>query len=156
MSHSRGRRDDAAGGRGRSTGRPPEEIKAVPVRHPGRWLAAVVVLVLVAMLVHTLVTNPRFEWDVVWSYFLSTPGAGRPGDHHPAHRRRHGDRDRARRGPGRHAAVANPLLSGSSWVYIWFFRGTPVLVQLLFWYNLAFLYPQISLGVPFGPVVPDR
>ncbi|MGE5136800.1 MAG: amino acid ABC transporter permease, partial [Gemmatimonadota bacterium] len=46
---------------------------------------------------------------------------------------------------------ANPLLSGSSWVYIWFFRGTPVLVQLLFWYNLAALYPKISLGVPFGP-----
>ena len=50
---------------------PPEEIQAVPVRHPGRWLAAVVVLVLLAMLVHTLVTNPRFEWNVVWSYFLS-------------------------------------------------------------------------------------
>ena len=40
---------------------PAEEIKAVPVRHPGRWIAAVVVLVLFAMLVHTMVTNPRFE-----------------------------------------------------------------------------------------------
>jgi polar amino acid transport system permease protein len=46
---------------------------------------------------------------------------------------------------------ANPLLSGASWVYIWFFRGTPVLVQLLFWYNMAALYPRFSLGVPFGP-----
>ncbi len=46
---------------------------------------------------------------------------------------------------------ANPLLSGSSWVYIWFFRGTPVLVQLLVWFNLAFLYPKISIGIPFGP-----
>jgi polar amino acid transport system permease protein len=46
---------------------------------------------------------------------------------------------------------ANPLLSGASWAYIWFFRGTPVLVQLLFWYNLAALYPQVSLGIPFGP-----
>jgi polar amino acid transport system permease protein len=45
----------------------------------------------------------------------------------------------------------NPLLAGASWTYIWFFRGTPVLVQLLFWFNLAFLYPRISLGVPFGP-----
>ena len=50
----------------------------------------------------------------------------------------------------------NPLLSGASWVYIWFFRGTPVLVQLLFWFNLAALYPRISLGVPFGPVVLHR
>jgi len=130
---------------------PPEEIKAIPVRHPGRWLAAVVVLVLFAMLVHTLVTNPRFEWNVVWSYFLSR---------------------RVLDGLaitilltvvcmvigivlGVILAVmrlsANPLLSGSSWVYIWFFRGTPVLVQLLVWFNLAFLYPKISLGVPFGP-----
>jgi polar amino acid transport system permease protein len=45
----------------------------------------------------------------------------------------------------------NPLLSGSSWLYIWFFRGTPVLVQLLVWFNLAFLYPKISFGIPFGP-----
>jgi polar amino acid transport system permease protein len=132
-------------------GGPPEEIKAVPVRHPGRWLAAVVVVVLFAMLVHTLLTNPRFEWNVVWSYFGST---------------------RVLQGLaitilltvvcmvigivlGVILAVmrlsANPLLSGSSWVYIWFFRGTPVLVQLLVWYNLAFLYPQISIGIPFGP-----
>ena len=52
------------------TGRP-EEIKAVPVRHPGRWVAAAVVLVLIAMFVHSLVTNPRFEWGVIGSYFLS-------------------------------------------------------------------------------------
>ena len=130
---------------------PPEEIKAVPVRHPGRWIAAVVVLVLVAMLVHTLVTNPRFEWNVVWSYFLSR---------------------RVLAGLGVTLLLTvvcmaigialgvllavmrlsdNPLLSGSSWLYIWFFRGTPVLVQLLVWFNLAFLYPKISFGIPFGP-----
>ena len=130
---------------------PPEEIKAVPVRHPGRWLAAAVVLLLVAMLVHTLVTNPRFQWDIVGSYFLSS---------------------RVLDGLeltilltvvamaigivlGVILAVmrlsANPLLSSASWAYIWLFRGTPVLVQLLFWFNLAFLYPRISLGVPFGP-----
>jgi polar amino acid transport system permease protein len=130
---------------------PPEEIKAVPVRHPGRWLAAAVVLVLVAMFVHTLLTNPRFEWNVIGNYFFST---------------------RVLDGLaitilltvvamaigivlGVTLAVmrlsANPLLSGTSWVYIWFFRGTPILVQLLFWFNLAFLYPHISLGVPFGP-----
>jgi polar amino acid transport system permease protein len=45
----------------------------------------------------------------------------------------------------------NPLVSGASWLYIWFFRGTPVLVQLLFWYNIAALYPRIDLGIPFGP-----
>jgi polar amino acid transport system permease protein len=129
----------------------PEEIKAVPVRHPGRWLSAAVVLVLAAMFVHTLLTNPRFGWGVIGSYFFSS---------------------RVLDGLaitilltvvamaigivlGVILAVmrlsANPLLSSTSWVYIWFFRGTPILVQLLFWFNLAFLYPRISLGVPFGP-----
>jgi polar amino acid transport system permease protein len=129
----------------------PEEIKAVPVRHPGRWLAAAVVALLVAMLVHALVTNPRFQWGIIGDYFLSR---------------------RVLEGLeftilltvvamaigivlGVILAImrlsANPLLSGASWAYIWLFRGTPVLVQLLFWFNLAFLYPRISLGVPFGP-----
>jgi polar amino acid transport system permease protein len=45
----------------------------------------------------------------------------------------------------------NPLVSAASWAYIWFFRGTPVLVQLLFWFFIAALYPTIALGVPFGP-----
>jgi len=51
----------------------------------------------------------------------------------------------------------NPLVSRASWLYIWFFRGTPVLVQLLFWYNIAALYPKLALGIPFGPafVHPD-
>jgi polar amino acid transport system permease protein len=130
---------------------PPEEIKAIPVRHPGRWLAAAIVGLLAAMFVHTVVTNPHFEWNVIGQYFLSR---------------------RVLDGLaitilltvvamaigivlGVLLAVmrlsANPLLSGSSWVYIWFFRGTPVLVQLWFWYFIAFLYPKISIGVPFGP-----
>jgi polar amino acid transport system permease protein len=45
----------------------------------------------------------------------------------------------------------NPLVSGVSWFYIWLFRGTPVLVQILLWYNIAALYPRFSLGIPFGP-----
>jgi polar amino acid transport system permease protein len=45
----------------------------------------------------------------------------------------------------------NPLVGGASWVYIWFFRGTPVLVQLLFWNFVGALYPKISIGIPFGP-----
>jgi polar amino acid transport system permease protein len=45
----------------------------------------------------------------------------------------------------------NPLLKSTSWFYIWFFRGTPVLVQILFWNYIAALYPTIDLGIPFGP-----
>jgi len=43
----------------------------------------------------------------------------------------------------------NPVVSTVSWFYIWFFRGTPVLVQIFFWYNLAFVLPHITIGIPF-------
>jgi polar amino acid transport system permease protein len=42
----------------------------------------------------------------------------------------------------------NPVVRTASFIYVSFFRGTPVLVQLLFWYNLAALYPVISFGLP--------
>jgi polar amino acid transport system permease protein len=45
----------------------------------------------------------------------------------------------------------NPLVAGTAWVYVWLFRGTPVLVQILLWYNVAALYPRFSIGIPFGP-----
>ena len=37
--------------------------------------------------------------------------------------------------------------------YAWIFRGTPLLIQLLFWYNLAYLIPNIEIGIPFGPTL---
>ncbi|MDT4891059.1 MAG: polar amino acid transport system permease protein, partial [Pseudonocardiales bacterium] len=49
----------------------PDDIRAVPARHPGRWVATAVVLVLLAMLVHLLVTNPNFEWRVVRRYLFN-------------------------------------------------------------------------------------
>jgi polar amino acid transport system permease protein len=45
----------------------------------------------------------------------------------------------------------NPVLSSAAWVYTWFFRGTPVIVQLIFWGFIAQIYPRLSLGIPFGP-----
>ncbi len=135
----------------------PEEIRAVPVRRPGRWVAAAVVLVLAAALIRSAVTDSHFEWSVVGHYMFD---------------------ERVLEGLrvtleltviamaigivlGVLMAIMrlspNPLISGGSWLYIWFFRGTPVLVQLLFWYNIAALYPKIGLGIPFGPsfVHPD-
>jgi polar amino acid transport system permease protein len=43
----------------------------------------------------------------------------------------------------------NPVVSSVSWFYIWFFRGTPVLVQIFFWFNIAAILPQITIGIPF-------
>jgi polar amino acid transport system permease protein len=45
------------------------------------------------------------------------------------------------------------LASSSAGLFIWFFRGTPLLVQLIFWYNLSTLFPQISIAIPFGPTL---
>jgi polar amino acid transport system permease protein len=130
---------------------PPEEIKAVPVRHWGRWIAAGITAVLAAAVINSVVTNPRFEWDVVGDFLFD----GRIFD---------GIRVTLELTVlamligivlGVILALmrlsANPLLASVSWFYIWFFRGTPVLVQILFWFNVAALYPTIDLGIPFGP-----
>jgi polar amino acid transport system permease protein len=127
-----------------------EEIKAIPVRHPGRWVATAILLFLVVALVNSMATNSRFEWGIVGHWFSSgrilratvvtlelTATAMAIGI-----------------ALGVLLAVMrlspNPLVSGASWFYIWIFRGTPVLVQILFWYNIAALYPRFSIGLPFG------
>ena len=132
------------------TGRP-EDIRAVPVRRPGRWVAAVVILIVAAALIRSVVSNPRFEWSVVGHYVFD-------------HRILEGllvtiELTVIAMAIGIVLGIvlavmrlsSNPLVSRASWLYIWFFRGTPVLVQLLFWYNIAALYPKLSLGIPFGP-----
>ena len=129
----------------------PDEIKAIPVRRPGRWVAAAIILYLTAAIVKSVATNPRFEWGIIRHYFTSS---------------------RVLQGLvttleltvlcmaigiaiGIVLAVMrlspNPLVSSASWLYIWFFRGTPVLVQILFWGFIAALYPTLSLGIPLGP-----
>jgi polar amino acid transport system permease protein len=126
-----------------------EEIKAVPVRHPWRWVAAVVVFVIAVALIQSMATNPRFEWGLFGHYLFDS-------------RVLHGVRITIELTVvsmivgvllGVLLAVMrlspNPLISGASWVYIWFFRGTPV--QVLFWNFITALYPRISLGIPFGP-----
>jgi polar amino acid transport system permease protein len=129
----------------------PEPIKAVPVRRPGRWAAVAVLAVLAAMFVHTVLTNDRFRWDVVGRYLFAPPVLN-------------GLRNTLVLtvlamliGIVGGIALAvmrlspNPVLSSVAAGYIWLFRGTPQIAQLLFWNFLAALYPRLSLGVPFGP-----
>jgi polar amino acid transport system permease protein len=133
----------------------PEEIKAVPVRHPGRWIAAAILLLLAAAIIRSAVTNTGrnkgFEWVWVGHYLFNSTIL-------------HGALatiyltvlcQAIGVALGILAAVMrmspNPVVSGASWLYIWFFRGTPLIVQVLFWYNISVLFPTISLGIPFGP-----
>ncbi|WP_210585801.1 amino acid ABC transporter permease [Streptomyces sp. GESEQ-35] len=125
---------------------PPEAIKAIPVRHYGRWVSGAVVLALVALLVNAFATADKIQWNAVGDYvFDSTVLAG----------------------AGRTLLISvlamimgvvlgivlavmrlskNPVTSWVAWVYIWFFRGTPVYVQLLLWFNLALIFPVLNLG----------
>ena len=128
---------------------PPEQIKAVPVRHPGRWIAAVVIGVLVLMFVHMLVTNPVFQWKFMVDNMFSPP---------------------VLRGArttlvmtllamllgvllGIIVAIMrlspNPIVSGAAWAYVWFFRAIPRIVLLFFCANLGALYGTYDLGFPF-------
>jgi polar amino acid transport system permease protein len=130
------------------TGRP-DEIRAAPVRHPGRWVATALLLLFGASLIHSVATNKRLEWHVVGHFLFDqrilealvvtlelTVSAMTLGVI-----------------LGVVLAVMrlspNPLTSGTSSLYIWFFRGTPVIVQLLFWEFISAIYPTISLGIPF-------
>ncbi|MEU9856284.1 amino acid ABC transporter permease [Streptomyces sp. NPDC047974] len=125
--------------------------RIVPRRHIGRLVTAAFALLLFAMAVHSVVRNRAFQWDVVGRYFttaavldgllltlwltavvmvlgflLGTPLAVM-------------------------RLSANPVLQALSWGFVWIFRSTPLLVQLLFWFNIGALYPTLGLGIPFGP-----
>ena len=132
-----------------------DSLRIVPQRRFGQWTAAVAVLVLLALAVNSVLRNEAFQWDVVADYFTS---------------------DAVLRGLwltlwltavvmvlgfalGTLLAAfrlsANPVLRSVSWGYVWLFRSIPILVQLLLWFNIGALYPQI-LGVKtvnlLGPV----
>ncbi|GAA4000645.1 MULTISPECIES: amino acid ABC transporter permease [Streptomyces] len=134
---------------------PADSLRIVPQRRFGQWTAAVAVLALLALAVNSVLRNRAFQWDVVAEYFTT---------------------DAVLRGLwltlwltavvmvlgfalGTLLAAfrlsANPVLRTVSWGYVWLFRSIPILVQLLLWFNIGALYPQI-LGVKtvdlLGPV----
>jgi polar amino acid transport system permease protein len=114
-------------------------------------VAVAVLAVLAAMFVHTVLRNDNFRWNVVGSYLFSGPVLN---------------------GLGNTLVLTvismaigilggillavmrlspNPILSSVAALYIWVFRGTPLIAQLLFWNFLSALYPRLALGIPFGP-----
>ena len=129
---------------------PPEQIRAVPVRHPGRWIAAAVVAVLAAMFVNMLVTNPVFQWRFMVDNMFTPPVL-------------QGVRTTLLMTVlamvigvviGIVLAILrlspNPILSGAAWVYIWLFRAIPRYVLLFFVGSLGALYATYTIGFPFG------
>ncbi|MFF2194609.1 amino acid ABC transporter permease [Streptomyces sp. NPDC058157] len=131
---------------------PPETAERVlPLRRPGRWAAGAAVLVLVSQAAHGLITNPFYQWDRFAYWFLRpvvldgllitlqvtvySAVLGLAGGVLIALGR----------------LSANPVLRSVSWTYVWLLRSVPLIVVLIFLYNLSALYPALSIGVPFGP-----
>ncbi|MFI7017806.1 amino acid ABC transporter permease [Streptomyces sp. NPDC050164] len=125
----------------------PEAIKAIPVRHYGRYISAVVTIALLVGVVYAF-SQGKINWGAIPDYFFD---------------------DRILDGVGRTLLLTvlsmvigivggvllavmrlskNPVTSSIAWFYIWFFRGTPVLVQLIVWFNLGLVFEYINLG-PF-------
>jgi polar amino acid transport system permease protein len=136
---------------GTSPSTSPAAIDAVPLRHPWRWAAAVVIVILVALFVYGAATNDAYRWHVFGEYLFN---------------------DRIFLGVSNTLQLtiysmviaivfgvilavmrlsANPVFRSVSWVYLWIFRGTPIYVQLTFWGLIPTIYKNIQLGVPFGP-----
>lgn len=146
------RGDTAATGSPSGAGRSITDFQIKSVRHPGRWVGTVLVALLVIAVLWSFVTNPRWGWDVVAAWLFAesilaglfstlelTIIAGVIGF-----------------GLGLVLALmrlaTSPLLSGVSWTFSWIFRSTPLLVQLLLWYNLGYLYERIVISIPFTDV----
>ncbi len=128
-----------------------EILHAKPVPRPGRWVSAAVVALLAAMVLRGLVFNPNFQWPIVWEWLFSrtimvgvlntlvlTVLAMVLGTALAI------TMAVMRQSP-------NPILRGVATFYIWFFRGTPIYTQLIFWSLLPTLLPTLGLGIPFGP-----
>lgn len=134
-------------------GTPPQAINAIPLRHPWRWVAAVVIIVLVALFLYGAATNPAYGWATYREYLFN---------------------ERIMLGVFNTLQLtvysmvigivlgvvltimrlsSNPVLGAVSWVFLWIFRGTPVYVQLAFWGLFPTIYQNLRVGVPFGPAL---
>jgi len=135
----------------------PGAIDARPVRHPGRWVALVIIAIVVAMIISSFATNKKWNFPFAFEIMQQTPvieglwkgtifgtiGAMILGI-----------------GLGVILAVmrlsTNPVLRGVAFVYIWFFRAIPRYVLLvLLGTGIGFLYPTLDIGVPFGQQIAD-
>jgi polar amino acid transport system permease protein len=129
----------------------PPAIDAVPLRHPWRWVAAIVIVLMVVLFLYGAATNDAYGWATYRKYLFDQ-----------------------RISAGAWSTIQltvlamvlavvlgvllavmrlspNPVFRSVSWVYLWIFRGTPVYVQLVFWGLCPTLYKNIQLGIPFGP-----
>ena len=127
-----------------------ETIQAVPVRHPGRWVATVVVAIVLAMFINMLVTNKAFQWRFMVDHMFTPPVLA-------------GVRTSLlltvlAMAIGLSLGVVlavmrlspSPIVSVAAWLYTWFFRAVPRIVLAILFGNLGILYARFTVGIPFG------
>lgn len=126
------------------------DLKPIAVPKFGHWIGGAVLAIFAVIFLQVLVTNKNMQWGVVAEYMFA-----------PA----------ILSGLGMTLLLtalamvlglaigvvlaimrlsASRVFQSVSWGWIWFFRGVPPLVQMIFWYNLALLLPEVSIGIPFG------
>lgn len=126
------------------------EFRIAPVRKPWQWVATAIVVAFLALLLASVAVNPNLGWDIVGRYLFSTEII---------------------RGIGWTVLLTalcmalatvlgvviavmrtadNRVLAAAASLYLWFFRGTPLLVQLIFWFNLALVFPLLGPAIFFG------
>ncbi|GAB3119603.1 amino acid ABC transporter permease [Glaciibacter psychrotolerans] len=130
----------------------PDPTNTVRLKHPGRIIVGILCVVALVGFLFALAANPHISWSDVAAYLVfpkilagvlvtlelsiisTVVGLS----------------------IGVILAImklsSNPLAQMLSNLYIWFFRGTPVLVQLIFWFNLAFLFPTLTIAIPFTTI----
>ncbi|MFF4798641.1 amino acid ABC transporter permease [Streptomyces sp. NPDC001351] len=124
---------------------PPEQIKAIPVRHYGRWVAGALVIA-VLVLIGIAFSNAKINYSIIPDYLFDG------GIVSGAWTTLYISVLAMVLGVALGIVLAvmrlssNPVTSTVAWFYIWFFRGTPVLVQLLLWYNISLVFPILNLG----------
>ena len=130
----------------------PAPITAVPLRHPLRWASGILVGLVAASLVLAFAQNPNIDWPTVGEYlfapltlqglattvFLTVAAMviGLSGGVVVAIMR----------------LSPNPVMRVVSGLFVWIFRGTPVLLQLIFWGFIGAFLPKIVIGIPFTSI----
>ncbi|HEY9266477.1 MAG TPA: amino acid ABC transporter permease [Mycobacterium sp.] len=130
-----------------------DDVVAIPLRRPWRWISAALVLLLAAAFLTSVLTNPNIDFTAIGEFLFD---------------------QRILEGVGLTLLItlismvistvlaivvaamrlsSNPVLSTVAWFYVWVFRGTPLLVQIVLWGYLGLLYEKLTLGIPFTDVV---
>jgi polar amino acid transport system permease protein len=136
-----------------AAGERPGKIDAVPVRHPGRWAAVVIIGIFAALLIRLLITNDAFNWSFVFKAMVQSPVLNGL-----VMGTLIGTAGAMLIGVSLGVVVAimrlsdNPMLRWTAFAYTWFFRAIPRLVLLTIMGQLGVLFPGdhgLRIAVPF-------